>query len=147
MEFYGIRLLVDNFEECFDFYSRTLGWKVTWGKRDEDYASFQVEGFPVLSLYRSDRMAEAIGDQELSLPVNCREKALYAVKVEAVDVLYQEMGERGVTFLNPPQDQPGWGLRVIHFRDPAGNLWEFYQELPKETWDEELKEDAERYNP
>jgi predicted enzyme related to lactoylglutathione lyase len=46
---------------------------------------------------------------------------------------YQELSSRGVTFPQPPMDQP-WGI-VATFRDPDGNVFSLSQ--PKGRWTKE----------
>ncbi len=39
----------------------------------------------------------------------------------------------------------GWGIRVVHLKDPEGNLIELNTELDKLKWDEDLLKDAKEY--
>lgn len=135
MELNCIRLLVEDFDGCFKFYSETLGLNVTWGKIGDDYASFDL-GIPsVLSIFKSDLMARVIGNAEKALPSDHREKMAIILKVENVDQSFQDLLEKGVHFINKPTDMTGWGLRACHFRDPENNLIEIWSELAKEKWD------------
>ena len=121
MELNGIRLLVKDFDKCFKFYSEKLGLKVTWGKLGGDYASFDI-GLPsCLSIYKSDLMANAIGNADKPLPVDCREKMVITLKVDNVDKTYEKLTNHGVNFINKPADMTGWGIRVVHFSDPEDN--------------------------
>jgi len=146
MELSNIRLLVNDFDECFRFYSEKVGLHASWGKLGGDYASFDI-GMPSgLSLYKSDLMAQAMGDSIEHLPENSREKAVIVVKVDNVDVAHKDLSARGVAFLNEPADMAGWGMRVAHFRDPEGNMLEIWSALPKEKWDSDLQSEAEEYS-
>ena len=145
MEFNNIRLLVEHFDECFVFYTEKLGLKSTWGKVGGEYASFDIGVPSGLSIFKSDLMAQAIGNSDLELPVNCREKMVINFKVDDVDAKYALLQERGVEFINEPTDMPGWGLRAVHLRDPEGNLIEIWSELDKENWDKDLLEDAKEF--
>ena len=49
-----------------------------------------------------------------------------AASVADVDAAYEDLTAKGVTFVQPPTDKP-WGLRLAHFADPEGNLWEITQ--------------------
>lgn len=40
MELTHIRLLVDNYKDCFHFYKDILGFEVTWGDENSNYADF-----------------------------------------------------------------------------------------------------------
>jgi catechol 2,3-dioxygenase-like lactoylglutathione lyase family enzyme len=91
MELNCIRLLVNDFDKCFKFYSETLGLNVTWGKIGGDYASFDI-GIPSgLSIFKSDLMASAIGNSEKTLPIDNREKVAIILKVDDVDRSYMEL--------------------------------------------------------
>ena len=145
MELNGIRLLVKDFDKCFEFYSKTLGLNVTWGKIGGDYASFDI-GIPSgLSLFKSDLMAEVVGNANEELPVNKREKIAIILKVPDVDKSFGELKDKGVSFIKEPSDMTAWGIRAAHFRDPEENLIEIWSELAKEKWDKDLQEEADKY--
>jgi lactoylglutathione lyase len=145
MELNCIRLLVKDFDKCFKFYSETLGLQVTWGKTGGDYASFDI-GIPSgLSIFKSDLMANAIGNSEKPLPVDTREKIAIILKVSNVDKTFQELSLKEVEFINKPTDMVGWGMRAAHFRDPENNLIEIWSELDKEKWDKDLIDQANEY--
>ncbi len=145
MELDGIRLLVKDFDKCFKFYSETLGLKVTWGKIGGEYASFELGGPTGLSIFKSDLMANAIGNADKKLPVGSREKIALILKSDNVDKIYKELSEKGVEFIKEPTDMTGWGIRTVHFRDPEENLIEVWTELPKEKWDKDLQDEASEY--
>ncbi|WP_319481294.1 VOC family protein [uncultured Draconibacterium sp.] len=139
MEFNCIRLLVIDFDKCFRFYSETLGLKVSWGEIGGNFASFDI-GLPFgISIFKTDLMAEVIGNSEKSLPIDSREKIVIILKVKDVDASFQKLIKKGVKFINKPTDMSGWGLRVAHFRDPEENLIEIWSELNKDKWDQVLE--------
>jgi catechol 2,3-dioxygenase-like lactoylglutathione lyase family enzyme len=45
-----------------------------------------------------------------------------------VDLCHAELVERRVEIVDPPTDQ-FWGHRTVFFRDPEGNILEFYEDL------------------
>ena len=148
MELSNIRLLVNDFDKCFKFYSEQLGLKVTWGKIGGDYASFDIglkSSEMGLSIFKSDLMASAIGNSEKSLPSDNREKIAIILKVDNVDKTFQDLSEKGIHFINEPTDMTGWGMRAVHFRDPENNLIEIWSELAKEKWDKDLQDEAEEF--
>ena len=148
MELSNIRLLVKDFDKCFRFYSGQLGLKVSWGKPGGDYASFDVglkTNVMGLSIFKSDLMANAIGNSEKSLPSDNREKIAIILKVDDVDKTFRELSDKGVMFINTPTDMTGWGMRAAHFRDPENNLIEIWSELAKEKWDKDLQDEAKEY--
>ena len=145
MKINNIRLLVADFDECFRFYSEKVGLNVTWGKPGGDYASFDVgieSNKMGLSLFKSDLMAQEIGNADKTLPSGNREKTVIVLQVDDVDKTCERLANNGVEFINKPKDIAGWGSRVAHFRDPENNLIEIYSELPKEKWSEDLLEES-----
>ncbi len=148
MELSNIRLLVKDFDKCFKFYSEQLGLKVTWGKIGGDYASFDIglqSSEMGLSLFKSDLMANAVGNFEKSLPTDNREKIAIILKVDNVDNTFQDLSAKGISFINEPIDMTGWGIRAVHFRDPENNLIEIWSDLAKEKWDKDLQDEAEEF--
>jgi len=146
MKLNGIRLLVENFDEAFTFYSEKLGLPVTWGSIGGQYASFDIgNGSDGLSIFPSDLMAQAIGNSDLELPLGCREKTAIILDVENVDEIYKELSAKGVEFINDPTDMTGWGIRTVHLRDTEGNLIELCSPLPPEKWDQDLQEEMKKH--
>lgn len=145
MRLNGIRLLVKNFDESFCFYSEKLGLKVTWGELGGQYASFEIGVGAGISIFSSDLMAAAIGNPELSLPVNNRDKVAIIIDVDDVDKSYEELLTKGVYFINKPTDMSGWGIRTVHLRDTEGNLIELCTALSTEKWDKDLLDDMEKF--
>jgi len=45
-----------------------------------------------------------------------------------VEDTYQELKNK-VKFITNPTEQKDWGIKVAHFRDPAGSLIEIYERL------------------
>jgi catechol 2,3-dioxygenase-like lactoylglutathione lyase family enzyme len=52
------------------------------------------------------------------------------IRVADADETCAELTRHGVALLNGPIDRP-WGRRTAAFRDPAGNVWEIAQVLPR----------------
>lgn len=46
-------------------------------------------------------------------------------QVEDVDIEYEHLLNMGVPIVNPPTTYP-WGRRAVWFRDPDGNIVNFY---------------------
>lgn len=126
MELTHIRLLVDNYKECFLFYRDVLEFKVSFGDENSSYAEFKFEGV-ALGLFGRKQMAEAVGAEYHPIR-NRSDKAALIFKVENVEEKYEELREK-VEFITEPAAQGGWGIKVAHFRDPAGSLIEIYESL------------------
>ena len=90
-------------------------------------------------------MAKAIGNSEKSLPTDNREKIAIILKVDDLDRTFRELSDKGISFINEPNDMTGRGMRATHFRDPEDNLIEIWSELAKEKWDKDLQDEAEEF--
>ena len=90
-------------------------------------------------------MAAALGNIDMQLPVNCREKVVIVIQVDNVDKVFKKLSDNGIEFINKPVDVAGWGSRVAHFRDPEDNLIEIYSELSKDKWSRDLIEESQDY--
>ncbi|MDR1698197.1 MAG: VOC family protein [Prevotellaceae bacterium] len=129
MEFSNVRLLVKDYQKCFDFYTEKLGLEAVYNL-EGCYASFKVaEGIEGFALFVSDLMAPAVGNADKSQPTNCREKMMVSFEVENVDETCKTLWAKGVDFINEPTDMPDWGMRVVHLRDPEENLIELFTAL------------------
>ncbi|MFA6845794.1 MAG: VOC family protein [Sphaerochaetaceae bacterium] len=129
MEYTSIRLLVEKFDECFVFYHKTLGLTPLFGKCGEVYALFDIGNNVGLELFNTDLMASEVNTADLAIPNNNRDKSLWGFKDDNLDETYLRLKAKGVTFLNAPHDIASWGMRVVHFRDPEGNLIEINKNL------------------
>ena len=131
MKLSNIRLLVNDFEKSFNFYSETLGLKCTWGDKDAVYASFDI-GLPSgLAIFKSELMAEATGNIKANKDNTLNDKFAIIIEVENVDEMFKELKNNSIKFITEPKDMKAWGIRVAHFRDPDGNLIEIFSNLPK----------------
>ena len=141
------RLLVMNFADCFRFYRDVMGFKVSWGDENDTYASFTREdgGEPMLALFDRRLMAEEIATTSLMDEAESKDKSMLIVEVEDVDRVFEELSAKGVSFIVKPKDYPGWGIRSVYLRDPAGNLIELSAALDRSKWTEGLKEANKKF--
>lgn len=146
MKLNNVRLLVSKFDECFLFYRDTLGFKVTWGNLGENYAHFQAGDSGELSLFSKSIMADIVNTSTLPPQQVIQDSMALIFSVDDLDEFYKLLSSQGVAFINEPTDQPDWGIRVFHLRDPDGNLLEFMMDMPKEKCSVELKNDFEKYS-
>lgn len=120
------RLLVDNYRECYEFYKHTLGFTCNWGDETSNYAQFQV-GDTQLAIFDRNEMLE-----DIHAKVEPANRPLHEVSlifaVDDVDETYQALKEK-VAFITEPHDREDWGIRVAHFRDPAGTLIEINKNI------------------
>jgi lactoylglutathione lyase len=62
------------------------------------------------------------------LPVGIGSRAQYTIWVDDCDAAVAQLQERGVEFLNGPQDR-AWGQRTAAFSDPDAHVWELAQPI------------------
>ncbi|MEK5389459.1 glyoxalase superfamily protein [Margalitia sp. FSL K6-0131] len=127
MEFHAVRLLVNDFQKSLSFYRDVLGFS-EWHNDEQEYAYFEKQQ---LALFSHLKIRDVIGEEQ---PTNeaFYSKFLLQFEVDNVDETYRGLVNKGVRFINLPHDQVGWGSRVVHLRDPEGNVIELYQILKKE---------------
>jgi uncharacterized glyoxalase superfamily protein PhnB len=113
-------LITGKFRELVDFYQHALGVSpqpVTSGV----YAEFHT-GAGVLAIFSAEAQEKYIpGSAE---PANNR-SAILEFRVANVDAEYVRLQSFVATWVKPPTNQP-WGTRSVYFRDPDGNLVDFY---------------------
>ena len=61
-------------------------------------------------------------------PVSPGVQLAFLVSPAEVDVCYQQLLDKGVKILDPPNDQPR-GHRTVYFADPEGNILDVYGEI------------------
>ena len=126
MEFTHTRLLVDNYKECFLFYRDVLGFDVSWGDENSNYADFKFNG-ATLGVFDRKQMIKAIGG-DYSNDIEKVDRTALIFSVESVEESYQALKNK-VNFITKPTEQKNWGIKVAHFRDPAGSLIEIYESI------------------
>jgi catechol 2,3-dioxygenase-like lactoylglutathione lyase family enzyme len=113
-------LITGRFTKMVDFYQHALGvspQSVTSGV----YAEFPT-GRGVLAIFSAEAQEKYIpGAAE---PANNRSTIL-EFQVANVDAEYARLQSLVETWVKPPTNQP-WGTRSLYFRDPDGNLVDFY---------------------
>ncbi len=139
-----VRLLVDDFDKCFDFYSNTMRLTVTWGKLGDVYASFDTGSQTALSIFSKPLMFQSL---EKDTPKTSNSQLVICFESDNVDEDYTTLLDLGVNFLDKPTDMTGWGCRCVHLTDPEGNIIELNQELSKEKWDKDLLDNDPANNP
>lgn len=119
------RLLVDDFQKCFDFYTEKLGFKVTWGTRNGPYASFgkKSNGEPVFAIFLRANMSE----YKYYMPpeeTGHKDSVILCIPCEDVDIEYESLKAKGVEFMGEPVTIEKWYMRCVYLRDPEGNIIE-----------------------
>lgn len=145
MKFTDIRLLVKDFDKCFDFYKNKLKLESTWGDFGDSYASFNVGYDSVITLFKSELMMQAIGEEYIESN-NASSKFVLVIRVDNLEAKYKELLASGLAFINKPTEMPGWGDCVVHLKDPEGNLIELCEDLDVSKWNNDLLKDREKYS-
>jgi catechol 2,3-dioxygenase-like lactoylglutathione lyase family enzyme len=121
-----IALFVHDLEGCTAFYRDTIA--LPFKGSDPGLAAFDLPGGLMLVLLSQEGAAEVLGTDVTALKLEGEPRGYVAVRVVDVDSTYAELQAKGVRFVQLPTDKP-WGLRMAHFTDPEGNLWEITQEI------------------
>jgi catechol 2,3-dioxygenase-like lactoylglutathione lyase family enzyme len=112
-------LITNNVNQLIQFYEPILALKAQ--KSGEDYAEFHT-GVGVLAIFSA-------GAQEKYIPGSAEparnKSVILEFQVADLDKEYVRLQSLIQTWVKPPTTQP-WGTRSIYFRDPDGNLVDFY---------------------
>jgi catechol 2,3-dioxygenase-like lactoylglutathione lyase family enzyme len=118
MKFVGICLITRNVPALADFYTRVLG--VT-PEGDDTHVELHTDGagMAIFSTQGMERMAPR------ALPGAGNGGVTIMFEVQEVDAEYERLKTLGVEFVMLPTTHP-WGSRSFWFRDPDGNLVDFF---------------------
>ena len=116
--FNGICMITRDVQAMRDFYHQVLQAR---SEGDDVFTAFSTEGAQ-LTLFHEKGM-----EQMAPGSMGGRGHGSYALEfeVEDVDREHERLVELGVPIVKPPTTQP-WGLRSVWFRDPDGNIVNFY---------------------
>jgi len=121
----GFRILVKDFQKCFDFYTEKLDLQVAFGDRNGPYAEFvsKEDGKHCFAMFLAENQKMYKGYTDLNNPKGF-DQVTYIIPTDDINKDYEILKERGVEFLGEVQTIPEWEMRCAYFRDPEGNLWE-----------------------
>ena len=122
----AIVLFVQDLDGCTAFYRDIL--QLPYQGSDPGLVVFQLREGLSLILLSPSGVADVMGTEAQALPRADRLRGYLALAVADVDATYKELSAKGVAFVQPPTNKP-WGLRLAHFTDPEGNLWEITQDI------------------
>jgi catechol 2,3-dioxygenase-like lactoylglutathione lyase family enzyme len=112
-------LITDNVEQLVRFYEAVLALKAE--RSGEVYAEFHT-GAGVLAVFSATAQEKYIpGSTEAAR----NKSAILEFRVTDVDKEYARLQSVVKIWVKSPSTQP-WGTRSIYFRDPDGNLIDFY---------------------
>ncbi|MEU6512351.1 VOC family protein [Streptomyces sp. NPDC046942] len=126
MDFISIRIITGDVARLVDFYERATGAQATWA--NEDFAELKTAGATL-----------AIGSTRtvpLFAPGSARPADNHSVitefLVDDVDSVYNNLTGFVTDFVTKPTTMP-WGNRSLLFRDPDGNLVNFFTPVTPEA--------------
>ena len=120
--FNGICIVTQDVARLRSFYASVLGVEATG---DDTFTALSTNG-AALSFFTEEGMERmAPGSMEGA----GRGSYTLEFEVNDVDAEYTRLKNIGVTFVKPPTTQ-AWGRRSIWFRDPDGNIVNFYANVP-----------------
>jgi predicted enzyme related to lactoylglutathione lyase len=125
---FHIRILTDDFPACFQFYRDILELPVRYGDEDQSYAEFKSDVLHI-ALFDRASMAKVLDRSDLPDHLAVQDKNVIVLRVSDVDQSFEQLKQKGVSFVTPPVDHPEWGCRTAHFSDPAGTLFELNADL------------------
>lgn len=121
MKFTGICLITKDVPSLADFYTRVLG--VT-AEGDAAHMELHTEGAGI-AIFSIEGMEGMAPDSMQG--AGCGSITL-AFEVQDVDAEYERLKTLGVAFVMLPRTHP-WGARSFWFRDPDGNIVDFYAQI------------------
>ncbi len=119
-----LTLFVDDIGEAKAFYSSIFQPTVVY--QDEVSCVLKFDG-PMVNLLKTSNAPPLVQPASVA-PAASGARILLTIKVDDVDAVCAELGDRGVALLNGPIDRP-WGRRTAAFADPSGHVWEIAQVL------------------
>lgn len=112
-------VISEDVKRLVGFYETILEQKATWS--GDDYAEIRM-GAGVLAVFSASAQEKYIpGSAEAAK----NRSVVLEFKVADADAEYQRLQGIVKTWVKPPTTQP-WGTRSIYFRDPDGNLVDFF---------------------
>ncbi|GGZ17647.1 VOC family protein [Streptomyces nitrosporeus] len=119
MDFVSIRIITDDVTRLVEFYERATGGRATWAT--EDFAELRTGG-ATLAIAGTRTVP-------LFAPGSARPADNHSVitefLVDDVDRVHRNLTGFVTDFVNEPATMP-WGNRSLLFRDPDGNLVNFF---------------------
>jgi len=112
-------LITTNVNQLVNFYENVLGMKAQWS--GAQYAEFRT-GVGVLAIFSADAQEKYIPG---SADAASNRSSILEFQVADVDRQYARLQTLVTLWVKKPTTQP-WGTRSLYFRDPDGNLVDFY---------------------
>lgn len=117
-QFRSICLITQDVRKLYDFYQNVLQVQT---EASDTFVAFEPVGVP-LTLFHAEGMEQMAHGSMQDAGAG---KTVLEFEVEDVDEEYARLLALNVPIVKPPTTQP-WGLRSVWFRDPDGNLVNFF---------------------
>jgi uncharacterized glyoxalase superfamily protein PhnB len=121
MKFTGVCLVTERVPILVQFYSTILNRQAVG---DDIHAEFEIGGLSLAIFTRQGMEEMAPG----SMQGAGYGSFTIGFEVEDVDMQYERLKALGVTLVKLPATYP-WGARSVWFRDPDGNIVDFYSHV------------------
>lgn len=119
MNFVSVRVITDDIKRLVGFYEEVLRVSPTWYTDD-----FAEVGTPSCTLAIGSTSTMVLFGADAARPA-ANHSAIIEFHVDDVDAEYARLREAITDVVQPPTTQP-WGNRSLLFRDPDGNLINFF---------------------
>jgi catechol 2,3-dioxygenase-like lactoylglutathione lyase family enzyme len=119
MDFISIRIITGDVARLVDFYQRATGARASWA--NDDFAELRI-GRGTLAI--GSTRTVALFAPDAARPADNR-TVIIEFLVDDVDAVYKNLADVVEDFANQPTTMP-WGNRSLLFRDPDGNLVNFF---------------------
>ena len=124
-QFRSTCLITQNVRKLCDFYQNVFQVQT---EASDTFVAFEPGGVPLTLFHTAGMEQMAPGSMQGAGIGN----AILEFEVEDVDVEYARLLELNVSIVKPPTTQP-WGLRSVWFRDPDGNIVNFFAAVKQST--------------
>jgi predicted enzyme related to lactoylglutathione lyase len=119
MDFVSIRIITDDVARLVDFYEKAAGVRASWASEDfaelrTARATLAIASTRTVPLF-APRAARPAGNRTV----------IIEFLVDDVDGVHRNLAGLVEDFVNEPTTMP-WGNRSLLFRDPDGNLINFF---------------------
>ncbi|MEU5537863.1 VOC family protein [Streptomyces sp. NPDC020362] len=126
MHFASIRIITEDVARIVKFYETATRVPATWST--DDFAEI-ITPNATLAL-AGTRTVQLLGDQ--APPPAANQSVIIEFRVAHVDAEYDRLKEFDIHMVNEPTTMP-WGNRSLLFRDPDGNVVNFFTPVTPEA--------------
>ncbi len=126
MDFVSVRFITNDVRRLVGFYANVTGLPAKW--YTEDFAELAT---PSCTLAIASKRTMDMFNAGAARP-EANQTAIIEFRVADVDEAYKRLGSVVSGFVQEPTTQP-WGNRSLLFRDPEGNLINFFTPVSAEA--------------